>query len=183
MCPKRNGHKCTSLLKAALELFPEYVGPGNAYISLAKSFKATGELVKSLDMYRLWLLKGGHQPELLRLMVEEFSAQGKTDDVINILASLNLVAPYSLESHSKLAELYLRNHQAELALREYDVMLGLEPLDTAPVLLGKAKAYHLLGNYTESRRHVLYSLEQAPFYREAQHFLIELRTPPNGDTS
>ena len=160
--------------REALAVLPEYVGPGNAYVTLAKLYDKTGRTDQSLDFYRQWLKRGGHNPGILRELVDAFNAQGETNDAIHTLATLNLVAPYSLESHQRLANLYLKEQQANEALREFDVVLALEPLDVAPVLLGKAKAHRQLGNNDESRRHVLYSLEQAPFYREAQHFLIDL---------
>lgn len=160
--------------REAIEILPEYTGPGNAYLPLANALKAEGETEKTHDLYRAWLQKGGHHPVILRSIADEFSAHGHKDDAINVLTALNLVAPYSLKYHGKLADLHLSKQQAQQALREYDVMLSLEPLDTAPIYLGKAKAYRLLDNFADSRRQALYSLEQAPFYREAQKFLIDL---------
>ncbi|MCB1757170.1 MAG: tetratricopeptide repeat protein [Gammaproteobacteria bacterium] len=160
--------------RQALAMLPEYVGPDNAYLSLAYALEAQGETEQAHQEFRNWLQLGGHQPEVLRSLSEKFSEHGKPDDAMEALLALNKVAPYSLEHHAMLADLHLRRQQADEALREYNVMLGLEPLDVAAIYLGKARAHRQLGQHADSRRQVLYSLEHAPFFRDAQHFLIEL---------
>lgn len=166
--------------RRAIVTLPEFVGPGNAYLPLARALEEEGKTEQAYEHYRAWLDRGGYQPDVLRAIAKKFVEYGKTGDAIDALTALNLVSPYSLEYHAMLADLHLKEKQADKALREYDVMLGLDPLEFASIYLGKARAYRQLGQSEQSRRQILYSLERAPFFRDAQHFLVEL---VDGDAS
>jgi len=76
--------------------------------------------------------------------------------------------------HEKLGKDYLERGDNELAIREFESLLGLHPTDKSVVYLNMAYAYQNLDNKKRAKRNVLQALEHAPFYREAQALLVEL---------
>jgi tetratricopeptide (TPR) repeat protein len=97
-----------------------------------------------------------------------------------VLAAVNYGDPLAIEGHAQLGELLVEQQRGADALREYQVMLALKPLDTAGANFGLAQAYRLTGDAPRARRHLLQSLETAPNFRPAQRLLLEMtgdRTP------
>jgi tetratricopeptide (TPR) repeat protein len=60
------------------------------------------------------------------------------------------------------------------ALREFQAFLALNPHDQAAAHYRLATAYRALENGAKAREHLLYALEIAPHYREAQQMLLEI---------
>ena len=97
-----------------------------------------------------------------------------------VLAAVNYADPLTIDGHDQLGQLLLGQNQGAAALREYQVLLALQPLDTAAANYGLARAYRMNGNAADARRHVLESLDAAPNFRPAQKLLLEMtgdRTP------
>jgi len=90
------------------------------------------------------------------------------------MESLNWVMPYTIDVHRWLGDHYLEDEQADKATREFNALLGLQPDAAAVAHLGKARAAMLQNDRTTARSQVLYSLENAPFYRPAQRLLLTL---------
>jgi tetratricopeptide (TPR) repeat protein len=63
---------------------------------------------------------------------------------------------------------------AEQALAEYEALFAMNPHDQAGVHFRLAKAFLQLQDRGRSREHLLYALEIAPHYREAQQLLLEI---------
>ena len=57
---------------------------------------------------------------------------------------------------------------------EYRALLAMNPHDLADVHYRLAKAYFAADDLPESREQLLYALEIAPHYREAQQLLLEI---------
>jgi hypothetical protein len=96
------------------------------------------------------------------------------DESVDVMESLNWVMPYGTDVHRWLGNHYLAQDKPDLALREFDALLGMQVDDLAAAHLGKARAALLKDDRTVARRQVLYALENAPFYRPAQHLLLSL---------
>ena len=60
------------------------------------------------------------------------------------------------------------------AIREYNAVLALHPLDKASAQFNLARAYFAAGQRDKAEDHVLASLEAAPGYRPAQKLLLQL---------
>ena len=75
--------------------------------------------------------------------------------------------------HGELGDLLLETDPAG-ALREFTVLAALEPHDQAGMNLRLAKAYRALGDTDKATEYLLYALEIAPNYREAQQLLLEI---------
>jgi tetratricopeptide (TPR) repeat protein len=89
--------------------------------------------------------------------------------------AINLVDPLAAADHAQLGELLLAANRSADALREYTVLLALDPQDPAAAHLGLARAQQRSGNLAQARRQVLQALEIAPHFRPAQTLLLELR--------
>ncbi len=84
------------------------------------------------------------------------------------------VDPLRAEVHEKLGNLYLKSGQPEKALREFEIFLGMNPVDLATAHYRVAQALLEADRPEDARRHVLLALEIAPSYEEAQKLLLSL---------
>ena len=60
------------------------------------------------------------------------------------------------------------------ALGEYQAFLAMNPQDLAEAHYRLAKTYVAIEDRAKGREHLLYALEIAPHYREAQQLLLEI---------
>jgi tetratricopeptide (TPR) repeat protein len=85
-----------------------------------------------------------------------------------------LVAPLSETVHADLGDWLLAADRAEQALAEYEALFAMQPHDQAAAHFRLARAYSQLDDLPRAREHLLYALEIAPHYREAQQLLLEI---------
>ncbi len=166
--------KAVEYSRNAIALNPHYTGPLNAYLPLAKALEAKGEKNQAMEQLLIWQSKGGHQPEILIGLAKELAKSDRIAEAVAVLEALNAVAPYKPQEHTRLGKYYLQLDQPQQALNEFEVATYLDPDDPAGVLFGKAQAHKQLGDIEQSRKQVLFALEQAPYFREAQQFLMQL---------
>ena len=121
-----------------------------------------------------WHRLGGHDPEVLLELAAQLRDAGRTAAAVPVMESLNWVMPYTSDVHRWLGEHYLDEQLPELALREFNALLGMQVDDPATAYLGRARAALQQNDEEKARREVLYSLERAPFYRPAQQLLLRL---------
>jgi tetratricopeptide (TPR) repeat protein len=76
--------------------------------------------------------------------------------------------------HEEFGALLLDAGRAADALREFDVVLALEPHDMATAWYNVARAQHALGDFAASQASVLQALDVAPGFRPAQKLLLQL---------
>lgn len=157
-----------------LDYYPEHVGPGSAWLSLAFVEERLGNTDAALEARWQWFKRGGSSPSVLQALASELDEAGRSEDSFAVLEALNWVLPYTVQEHRRLGDYYLAQGQPQKAIREFDALLGVRPQEASSVLLGKARAYQLQNKLSEARRSVLLSLEQSPFYRDAQELLLEL---------
>jgi len=163
----------TVLARNVIERDPTRVGADNAYEVLARSLREQGNEEGAMDTLLDWHKLGGHGVESLRLLVRDLRKRERFDEAAIVMESINWVSPYVVEEHQWLGDYYLEKQETNLAIREYDALLGLQPEDPATALLGKARAALQNGDKEKAKRQVLYALEHAPFYRSAQKLLLE----------
>ena len=98
---------------------------------------------------------------------------GETDSAIDVFEALVMVAPLDQVVHAELGDLLLETRPAD-ALRSYQTLAAFKPHDQANLNFRLAKAYLGLGDTEMATEHLLYALEIAPRYREAQQLLLEI---------
>ncbi len=163
----------TVLARNVVDRDPERVGAGNAYEVLANALIEQGDNEAAVDTLLGWHERGGHGVPSLQWLVRQLREQERFDEAAKVMESINWVSPYVVDEHRWLGDHYLSQEQPNLAVREYDALLGLQPEDPAEALLGKARASLLVGDRDKAKRQVLYALEHAPFFRSAQKLLLE----------
>ncbi len=163
-----------TLARDLIRLYPERVGAGNPYEFLAKAHEELFEPELAIDVLEQWFEAGGHTPENLLKLSEALRDDDQNQKAAAVLEQLNWVTPYYPQTHEWLGNYYLDINEPAKALREFDALLGLQEQDPATAYLGRARAANDLGQSDDAKQQVLYSLENAPFYRPAQQLLLEL---------
>jgi len=160
--------------RKAIDALPDFTLDGSAYLPLAHALDETGkraDAVKTLQDYRRL---GGWNPTALRQLARWQEEANNIGEAADLYSALVLIEPLDATLHSKLGERYDATGKPAEALREYQVLLALNPHDSATAHFGIARAFNSLGNRADSRRHLLDALETAPHYRPAQDLLLEM---------
>jgi hypothetical protein len=158
----------------AIELFPDYVDEGSPYLAKARAHRElddTALLTSTLLEYRR---RGGYDPDALIALARTLAEAGRRDDAIGVFEDVLMVAPLRAEVHREFGELLARADRPREALAEYQALLAMNPLDLADAHYRLAHTYVALEDRAKGREHLLYALEIAPHYREAQQLLLEI---------
>lgn len=180
MIESRNWAAARDAAQAAILILPEFTASGSAYEVLAAAEEGAGNRDAAISAWLAWRKAGGWDPAGLRKLGALLIAANRKREATEVLAAVNYGDPLAIEGHGQLGELLVEQQRGAEALREYQVMLALKPLDTAGANFGLAQSYRLTGDAPRARRHLLQSLETAPNFRPAQRMLLEMtgdRTP------
>jgi len=170
--------------KATLErlknLYPEYVGPDNAYLLLAIVFRRLSDPAAERKVLEELAIRDGDAiPAFLRLM-ELDEAAGDWRGVAHNARRFLAVNPLVPTPHRFLARAAEHLGERDAALTAYGTLALLDDTDPAGVHYHLARLLRDAGKPSEARREVLRSLEEAPRFLEAHQLLLELveRGPP-----
>lgn len=180
MLDARNWAAAREAAQAAITMLPEYTASGSAYEVLAAAEEGAGNTAAAIAAWQEWRGAGGWNPAGMRKLGELLLAEKRNVEAAEVLAAINWSDPLAADNHDQLGRLLIAQNRGAAALREYEVLLALQPLDTAAANYGMARALRLTGDEARARRHLLQSLETAPNYRPAQRLLLEMtgeRTP------
>jgi Flp pilus assembly protein TadD len=86
--------------------------------------------------------------------------------------------PFDAEAQATVGRLALDRGDAEVAVRAFRTVLGLQPVDLARAHTDLAEGHLRAGNRGEARRQTLAALEIAPGYERAQDLLLDLTGGP-----
>ena len=158
----------------AIEIYPDYTDPGNAYEGLAIAFRETGDEDRLVDILERFLAVSEHgAAEALEVGNLHLSAS-REDKAMYYLERTLHIAPYERDVYVQLGELYAKNGAFDKAVRARRAVLGLNPVDRAEAFYQYALALAQDDRGEEAKRAVLQSLELAPSYRDAQKLLLEI---------
>lgn len=163
-----------ALSRDLIRRYPQRVGDGNPYVVMATALQEQGHDDDAVEVLMQWHERGGHDPAVLKKLIIDLRARDRQGDAVAVMESLNWVDPYGTDVHRWLGDHYLASDQPDLALREFNALLGMQVDDLAAAHLGKARANLQLNDRETAQREVLYALEYAPFYRPAQKLLLTL---------
>ncbi len=159
---------------AAVTSVPEYVADGNAYLLKAKAHDELEEPDQAMATLESYWSLGGHDAGALKTLARRLDERGRRADAIDVLDDLLGVVPLDSDLHIELGDWLMTEERATEALREYQAVLALNPHDQAGAHYRLATAYRQLEDAAKMREHLLYALEIAPHYREAQQLLLEI---------
>jgi tetratricopeptide (TPR) repeat protein len=157
----------------AVRLNPTYVDAGSAYLYLARAQSEQGDRAAARGTLRRYYELGGYQPDALMQLGHWMRDAGETEQAIDAFESLVLVAPLAADVHAELGDLLVETRPAD-ALRSYQTYAAFEPHDQANLNFRLARAWLGLDDTEKATEHLLYALEIAPRYREAQQLLLEI---------
>jgi tetratricopeptide (TPR) repeat protein len=158
----------------AIELYPDYVDEGSPYLVAARAAREQADNDRAIATIEDYRKRGGHDPDALLWLAKTLGSTGKTNEAIAVLDDALMVAPLRAEVHSELGDRLLAANQPARAVVEYKALLAMNPHELAEAHFKLAKAYVAANERDKGREHLLYALEIAPSYREAQQLLLEV---------
>lgn len=160
--------------EAAIAAYPDYVDANDAYIPMALALEELGRRPEAVDTLETYWRLGGYSPRALRRLGTWLHEAGRAEEAIAVYGDLIMVTPLDAEVHATLGDWMLAEGMAEGALREYRALMAMQPHDLAGTHFRLARAHLELEDQAGTREHLLYALEIAPHYREAQQLLLEI---------
>jgi cellulose synthase operon protein C len=164
----------------ARRLYPDYVYPANPYEFMAAADLAKGDKSAAVAILTDYEHIGGHNPAALERLASLEEEMGKPTEAAATLTRINYVYPMDEEMHRHLGDLWFAQNNYAGAIREYNAVIALGPIDKAAAQFNAARAYFAAGQKDKAEDHVLASLEVAPDYRPAQKLLLQLKDSNEG---
>ncbi len=166
--------KAVPYLQKAKSLFPAYDKPDNPYRQLAEIYRDQNNLPAAIgELEALTAVNAGNF-EALKQLGQWLKEIGKSDRAMQVLENALYVYPFDADAHKLLAEVGSSEGKLEVALREYQAVLVLDPADPAAAHFNVANVLFELGRRSEAKQQVLAALEIAPGFQPAQELLLKL---------
>jgi tetratricopeptide (TPR) repeat protein len=162
------------VLERLRAIYPEYVGPENAYMLLAAVHRRLSEPAAERQVLEdLATHDGDASPAYLRLLE---LAEGDKDwkGVMRNARRLMAVNPLIPVPHRQLALSAEHLGERERAIGAYRTLLLIDQTDPADTHYRLAALLRAAGNLKDARREVLKTLEEAPRFVDAHRLLLEL---------
>lgn len=176
---EENWAEAVAAAERANFVFPDYVEPDSPYLAMARAYRNLDDPDNEFRALETFWRKGGYAARPLMTLANHYLEREQQQEALDVLTDVIWADPFLEELHVKLGDLHLAMGEPRLALREYEVLLALDPLDKASANLKLATAYQALGNNDKTMEYLMTALDIAPQYRPAQRLLLELS---RGDT-
>ena len=160
--------------KAIHDFYPDYVEAGSVYELMADAYTAKGDKDSARKELERYNEVGGRSSLLIKRLATFEEEAGEPKKAATALDRLNYIYPEDQELHKRLGDLWLAQGNLPGAIREYQAVVAMKPLDQAAAHFQLANALHQANRMDEAREQVLLSLEAAPGYKPAQKLLLEI---------
>jgi Flp pilus assembly protein TadD len=174
MSEKKDDDGVIAAAAAVIKMYPEYVEDANAYEIVANAQLIKGNKQMAADALKLYELLGGENPKTLEKLASLELDLGHSKEAAATLDQLNFIYPEDEDLHRKLGGLWLAQGNNAGAVREYQAVLAMKPLDMASAEFDLARAYLAAGDKAKAEDSVLAALEAAPGFKDAQKLLLEI---------
>ncbi len=154
--------------------YTDYVEPGSVYELMADAYTAKGDKTSARQELEKYSQVGGRSSLLIERLATLQEEAGDPKKAAASLNRLNYIYPEDQELHKRLGDLWLAQNNVTGAIREYQALIALKPLDPAGAHFQLANALRTANRIKEARDEVLQSLEAAPGYKPAQKLLLEI---------
>jgi tetratricopeptide (TPR) repeat protein len=154
--------------------YPDYVEAGSVYELLADAYQAKGDKDNERRQLEKYNEVGGRDSKLVERLAKLEVDAGDPKKAAAALDRLNYIYPEDQELHKQLGDLWLAQNNVPGAIREYQALIALKPLDQATSHYQLAEAYRRANRLDQARDEVLAALEAAPGYKPAQKLLLEI---------
>jgi cellulose synthase operon protein C len=159
---------------AIRDYYPDYVEPGSVFELLADAYTAKGDKDAARKQLEKYNEVGGRDPKLVEQLATLEEEAGQPRKAAAALDRLNYIYPEDQELHKRLGDLWLAENNVPGAIREYQALLALKPLDQATSHYQLAQAFRMANRLDQARDEVLLALEAAPGFKPAQKLLLEI---------
>jgi tetratricopeptide (TPR) repeat protein len=159
---------------AIRDWYPDYVEPGSVYELMADAYTAKGDKDSARKQLEKYSEVGGRDPKLVEQLATLEEQAGEPKKAAAALDRLNYIYPEDQELHKRLGDLWLAQNNVPGAIREYQALLALKPLDQATSHYRLAQALRMANRLDQARDEVLLALEAAPGFKPAQKLLLEI---------
>ena len=156
------------------DYYPEYVEAGSVYEMLADAYTAKGDKDDARKQLERYNEIGGRDSQLVEQLATLEEQAGQPLKAAAALNRLNYIYPEDQELHKRLGDLYLAQNNVLGAIREYQALIALKPLDQATSHYDLAEAFRRANRLDQARDEVLLALEAAPGFKPAQKLLLEI---------
>jgi cellulose synthase operon protein C len=164
---------------AVLALYPQFVGEGSMYETLADAYRAKSDAKAEREVLTAYEHTGGEDPSVLKRLAALEEKSGDHSAAGATLARINYIYPVNdAELHRHLGDLLFEQKTYAQSAREYAAAVASHPVDRAGAEYLLAKAQLADGHKAEAEESVLAALEIAPGYGPAQKLLLELHSTP-----
>ena len=179
-----NWQEAIAAAERANFVYPDYVEVDSPYIAMARAYARLDDKDNEFKTLETFWKKGGYAPRALMALAADYRERGDKESALQVLNDVIWADPFMEEVHVELGDLYLEQGATAKALREYQVLLALDPIDKAAANLKLATAYNTLGDHDKTMEYLMTALDIAPQYRPAQMLLLELNRAQGsaGDT-
>lgn len=157
-----------------VQLYPQYIYDANAYEFIAEADVAKGDKTAAAAELTDYEHHGGRDPDTLKQLAGLEQDLGQPKEAAATLDRINYIDPFDADVHRRLGALWLAQHDYAGAIREFNAVVDMHPLDKASAEYDLAQAYFDSGQRDKAENCVLASLEAAPDYRPAQKLLLQL---------
>ena len=167
----------TDLLQRARDLeaiYPDYVEAGNPYEMAANGCVKAGNKACAIAELGKYSKIGGRDLAAMEQYSSLLAEAGNKKDAAAALGRMVYVYPLDAGLHEKLGNLDLDIGNTAEAVREFQVLVGMNTGDKAGSHYNLAKAYKADGQKDKAREEDITALEAAPEYRPAQKLLLEV---------
>ncbi len=169
------------------DLFPEFVGAGNAYSLLAEVYRRQERPEEAIAALETLVAHNETSWNEHLSLADLLTDAGRSGDAAVILERMLWISPFDADVHRRLAEQASREGRFETAVRERRALVALDPADRAQAFYRLAAAERDAGQREAARRSVVRALAVAPGYDAAQKLLLDLagkgRRPSRGSAS
>jgi tetratricopeptide (TPR) repeat protein len=159
---------------AIRDWYPDYVEHGSVYEALAEAYEKKGDKDAARAQLEKYSSVGGRNSVTIRKLATLEEEAGHKDKAEAALTRLNFIYPQDEELHRRLGGLMLARNNVDAAIREYQAVIALKPIDQAAAHYSLARALNMAKRTDEARDQVILALEAAPGYKPAQQLLLEL---------
>lgn len=158
----------------AMAMYPDYVGPRNAYEGLAAVHRARNATDARIDVLSRYLDRAEHEVDAALELADLYADRGDRGRAIHMLERTLHVAPYDADVRERLAAAHEQGEQFDDAVQHRRAVLALGPSDRAGAYYRLAQSLYGNRQLAEAKRAVLQSLEIAPDFRDAQRLLLDV---------
>jgi tetratricopeptide (TPR) repeat protein len=155
-------------------IYPDYVESGNVYDFVAEACLKNNDKACAIEELGRYSKVGGRDPQIMKQYAKLLDEAGKKKEAQAALQRMNFIWPLDTELHERLGALMLENGDAKDAVREFQALVAMHPIDVAGSHYNLAKAYKAAGQKDQAREEAVSALEAAPNFKPAQKLLLEV---------